>query len=585
MATTEAQSESELRKAAEQARAAVAAAPRDEAAAVRLREVVQQYQRVFPSAEREPKDPAEEVSEARRLIEEGELEEAEVLLRKHLAIVRNDPPAMHMMAEIAAYCGLREDADRILDHSARLHVNDADVLVQLASTLQRIAVHEDIPELMFKAAQVFDRALQIDPAHERALALKAGMMMQTRGLDQAHETYRKLIALNPRVAGYWISYGYLLKTIGDAGNAVAAIRTALALEPNNGSWWWTLADLRNVSLFDSDIAEMEAVLKRDDMLDADRVPLHFALAKALDSAQEYERAITQIERGSEVRADIEREKPKSLMGGTAFIRDTFSREFFEEREGWGDPRSGPIFILGMHRAGSTLVEQILSSHSQIEGSEELFILTKFANELISEHPGRERGDTLRALENADFETFAERYIEISSRSRRTNRPFLTDKYPGNWRFIGFIHCMLPNAKIIDVRRNPMDCCFANYFRYYVSAADHTFSQSGMGRHYANYVETMRHFDSVLPGRVHRVIHDDLVDDLEGEVRRMLDYIGLPFEEKCLRFFETKRAVHTPSSEQVREPVNRKGFGRWRNYEPWLGPLKEALGETLENWRQ
>ena len=576
--------ESELREAAEQARAAVAAAPRDEAAASRLREAVQQYQRQFPGPKHEAKAPAPEVAEARRLIDESKLEEAEVLLRKHLAAVRNDPPAMHMMAEIAAYCGLRADSDRILDHSARIHGDDPDALAHLASTLQRIAVREDIPELIFKAARVYDRALELDPVHERALAQKAEMMAQTRGLDQADATYRKLIGLYPLSAGYWLNYGYLLKTLGDAGSAVAAIRTSLALNPANGSTWWTLADLKNVTLFESDIAEMERALESGDLPDSQRVPLHFALAKALDSTGQFERAIGHIEHGSEIRAEGEKAKASPVVIDSAFIRKTFTREFFAERQGWGDPRRGPIFILGMHRAGSTLVEQILSSHSQIEGSEELFIISKFSNELVRERPDQDLDATLRSLENEDFKSYGERYFDISSRSRRTQRPYLTDKYPGNWKFVGLIHGILPNSRIIDVRRNPMDCCFANYFRYYGTSVNHSFSQAGMARYYADYLAAMRHFDEVLPGRVHRLIHDDLVDDLEGEVRRLLDYIGVPFEENCLRFFETKRAVHTPSSEQVRQPINRKGFGRWRNYEPWLGELKDALRETVDNWR-
>ena len=577
--------EAQLKDLADRARAAVAAAPRDEAAAIELRKAVRLYRDSAPTTEGEEKAPAPDLLEARRLIGEDELEAAEILLRKHLASVRNDPPAMHMMAEIAAYCGLREDAERILDHSARLHGSNPDALAQLGATLHRIAVHEDIPELVYKAAHVFDRALQLNPRHQRALALKAEMMMQTRGLDQSDTTYRKLIALNPHVAVHWMNYGYLLKTLGDAGNAVAAIRTSLALKPASGSAWWTLADLKNVSLFESDIAEMEEALEHGDLSEKEKVPLHFALAKALDSAGEYERAISHIERGSEIRNETNTAAPKkSIVSGSAFIRDTFTREFFEERQGWGDPRPGPIFIVGMHRAGSTLVEQILSSHSQIEGSEELFIVTKFSNELASDSPDQNYADGLRGLKNADFRSLAERYFEISSRSRQTERPYLTDKYPGNWKFVGLIHCMLPNARIIDVRRNPMDCCFANYFRYYGTAVSHSFSQAGMGRYYADYVAAMRHIDAVLPGRVHRLIYDDLVDDLEGQVRRLLDYVGVPFDENCLRFFETKRAVHTPSSEQVRQPINRKGFGRWRHYEPWLGEMKQALGSTLDDWR-
>ena len=576
--------EADLRYAADRARAAVAAAPRDELAVQMLTEAVRLYRDSHPPDEPAEKTEAPDVIEARRLIRENDLEAAEILLRKHLTSVRDDPPAMHMMAEIAAYCGLLPDAERILNHSAHIHGDDPDALVDLAATLNRIAVHEDVPELIYKAANVFDRALELEPNHQRALALKAEMMMQTRGLDQADATYRKLLSLNPQVAAYWHSYGYLLKTLGDTGNAVAAIRTALALEPRNGSGWWILADLKGVGLFESDILEMAAALEGDELSEEQRVALHFALAKALDGQGEFEGAINHIGQGSELRLQDSKAQPKALVGGSAFIRSTFTKEFFDERQGWGDPRPGPIFIVGMHRAGSTLVEQILSSHSRIEGSEELHILTKFSNELVRDHPNQDHATTLRALKDDDFKSFGQRYFEISSRSRRTQRPFLTDKYPGNWTFVGLIHCMLPNARIIDVRRNPMDCCFANYFRYYGPSVNHSFSQAGMARYYADYVAAMRHIDEVLPGRVHRLIHDDLVEDLEGQVRRLLDYIGVPFEETCLRFFETKRAVHTPSSEQVRQPINRKGFGRWRHYEPWLHEMKTGLGKTLEDWR-
>ena len=576
--------DTELREAADRARAAVAAAPRDELAAQGLTEAVRLYRDSFPRAESVEKVQAPDIIEARRLIREDDLEAAELLLRKHLASVRNDPPAMHMMAEIAAYCGLLADSERILDHSARLHGDDPNALVHLAATFHRIAVHEDVPELIYKAARVFDRALELEPDHQRALALKAEMMVQTRGLDQAHLAYRKLLSLNPQVAAYWLSYGYLLKTLGETGNAVAAMRTALALDPRNGSSWWTLADLKGVGLFENDIVEMEAALIGDEMSEEQRVALHFALGKALDSQGEFERAIDHIERGSQLRLQNGKAQPKALVGGSAFIRGTFTQEFFDERKGWGDPREGPIFIVGMHRAGSTLVEQILSSHSQIEGSEELFIVTKFSNEIARDHPDQNHTATINALKDQDFKSFAQRYFDISSRSRQTHRPFLTDKYPGNWKFVGLIHCMLPNARIIDVRRNPMDCCFANYFRYYGTTVNHSFSQAGMARYYADYVAAMRHFDEVLPGRIHRLIHDDLVEDLEGQVRRLLDYVGVPFDENCLRFFETKRAVHTPSSEQVRQPINRKGFGRWRHYEPWLDEMKQALGSTLEDWR-
>ena len=577
--------ESELRQAAEAARAAVAATPDDEAAAVRLREAVQRYQQAFPADRPEPSPTAPTLAEARQLIDKADLEPAEVMLRKHLAENRNDPPAMHMMAEIAAYCGLREDAERILDHSAAIHGNSPETLTQLAATLHRIAVKEDIPELVYKAARVLERALEIDPAHEGAMSFKAAMMMHTRGLEQARPAYEKLLQFRPQVARHWLSYGYLLNTLGEWSAALAAYRTALALDPTMGETWWLLADLKKAKLFPSDIIQMKAAVADPELADQARIALHFALAKGLDGAGDYEASIASIEQGSEIHRKFEQDPPDSIIANGEFIRRTFTREFFNERAGWGDPRPGPIFIVGMHRAGSTLVEQILSSHSQIEGTEELLVLNRISRELVWENPDRDPAEVIDDLGEGDFRSFAERYLETSGRSRRTDRPFLTDKYPGNWHYVGLIHCMFPNAKIIDVRRNPMDCCFANYTRHYGNGVNYSYSQSEMGHHYCDYVATMRHFDAVLPGRVHRLIHDDLVEDFEGEVRRMLGYIGVEFQESCLRFFETNRPVHTPSSEQVREPINRKGFGRWRNYEPWLGELKQSLGEVLNDWRR
>jgi hypothetical protein len=205
-------------------------------------------------------------------------------------------------------------------------------------------------------------------------------------------------------------------------------------------------------------------------------------------------------------------------------------------------------------------------------------------ELAAIFPGKTPAEIITSLSEPDFRRLGARYLEIAGRSRRTRRPFFTDKNPSNWRQIGLIHSALPNAKIIDVRRNPMDCCFANYSQHFQAGGNYTYDQGVLGRFYADYLETMRHFDKVLPKRIHRLIHDDLVEDVEGEVRRLLDYLELPFDEACLRFYETERAVHTPSSEQVRQPINRSGFGKWKHYEPWLDELKAALGESLHNWR-
>ena len=577
--------ESDLAQACERARQLVAEHPEDEGAAALLRDLVQRFARAAPQQAAQPAPIAPAVTEARELIASGKMEEAEILLRQHLKTHRHDAAAMHSMAAIAASCDLQEDADRILRESVRIHAASAEAWLDLGFTLFRMALNKDQPEFVYRAVAAFDEALVREPNHERGLALKAAILAQTRSLDQALATYERLLRLNPQVPVHWVNYGYLLKTLGRYPEGLAAYRTALALDPASGTAWWGLANLKVSRFTDADIGSMELALADPNTADSARVEISFALAKALDQAKRYQEAMRLLEDGGKLRTKIQIPETDIVTGDVRFVRSVFTREFFEARRDWGDPRPDPIFILGMPRAGSTLVEQILSSHPSIEGTEELFILHQFSTELAVRFRGNSPAEIVQSLAEGDFAGLGARYLELAGRSRRSDRPFFTDKNPSNWRHLGIIHCMLPNAKIIDVRRNPMDCCFANFAQHFQAGANYTYDQTTLGRYYADYVQTMRHYDDVLPGRVHRLIHDDLVDDFEGELKRLLDYIGVPFDEACLRFYETERAVHTPSSEQVRQPINRAGFGKWRSYEPWLGDLKEALGDTLGNWRK
>lgn len=575
---------SDLKEACAGARSLVAAHPDDEDAAALLRDVVQQFADADPRDAPQMPPVAPAVAEARELMAAGRIEDAEIILRQHLKAERHDPAAMHSMAEIAARCDLEEDADRILRESARIHAGSAEAWVDRSMTIYRMALTKDVPDLVSRAVVALDQALRLDPDYEMALSIQGSILAQTRATDRALATYERLLSLNPQVAVHWLNYGFLLKTLGRFGDGLAAYRTALALDPANGAAWWGLANLKIARFFPSDVEQMESALVSPDGTDLARVEISFALARAMDQAKQYERAAQLLEQGSKVRTAIQIPESDIITGDAGFVEHLFTRDFFEQRSGWGDPRGDAIFIVGMHRAGSTLVEQILSSHPDIEGTEELFILHQFSIELATRFRGKSAREIITALDATDVARLGERYLEIASRSRRTRRRFFTDKNPSNWRHIGLIHCMMPNARIIDVRRNPLDCCFANYAQHFQAGSNHTYDQQELGRYYADYVRTMRHFERVLPGRVHRLIYDDLVDDLESGVRLLLDYVGVPFEANCLHFYETERAVHTPSSEQVRQPINRSGFGKWRNYEPWLAELKDALGDALENWR-
>jgi hypothetical protein len=343
-----------------------------------------------------------------------------------------------------------------------------------------------------------------------------------------------------------------------------------------------LANLKVARFFQFDIDEMESQAAL--AAPKPRVEIHFALAKAYDDVREYARAAEHLRLGSALRSEQHPHDRATVSAGVARATATYTPAFFAARAGSGEASLAPIFIVGLPRSGSTLIEQILSSHSMVEGTEELFLVHQLENELSEGHDSSLE-DLVEQIPSGQLGELGRRYLELSKRYRSTSRPRFTDKNPANWRQVGFIHAILPNAKIIDARRDPMDCCFSNYTQHFGWGVNFAYDLGHLGAQYQDYLRLMRHFDATVPGLVHRVINDELIDDLENEVRRLLQYLGLPFEEQCLRFYETERAVNTPSSEQVRQPINRKGIGRWRNYEPWLGELKESLAPVLDDWRR
>jgi tetratricopeptide (TPR) repeat protein len=432
------------------------------------------------------------------------------------------------------------------------------------------------------ALAALDSALRVAPGYEPALSFKGSVLLQFRRVEEAEGTFEDFLRAHPENATAWKNYGFVLKTVGKFGEAVAAYRTSVAMEPKESGAWWGIANLKLARFFQHDIGEMERILEGslDEVM---QIEVHFALAKAHEVMGNYERAALHLQEGNRLRLDANPHDIDEVQRNVGKAIETYTRSFFTRREGQGCKSHEPIFVIGMPRSGSTLIEQILSSHSLIEGTQELFAIHKLEGELVGEStPTIE--DAVAKADPAKLRALGERYLFLTRHVRLTDRPHYIDKNPANWRHTGFIHTILPNAKIIDVRRNPMDCCFANYGQHFNWGANFTYGQAEIARQYGEYVRLMRHFEHEIPGIVHKVIYDDLVDDFEPAVRLLFDYLELPFEEACLRFFYTKRAVHTPSSEQVRQPINKAGFGRWRNYEPWLGELKGNLGEVLENWR-
>jgi hypothetical protein len=323
-------------------------------------------------------------------------------------------------------------------------------------------------------------------------------------------------------------------------------------------------------------------LARDDLEEEDRIHLHFAIGKALEDAHEYQESFEQYERGNALRQSGLSYDPQDISGLVERSKTFFTPEYFARRKDWGCRAPDPIFIVGMTRAGSTLLEQILASHSMIEGTMELPDIIALARRFA----GKRKEDktypaTLEGLNAETFEAIGAEYLARTRVQRKLGRPHFVDKMPNNWAYVGFIQSILPNARIIDARRHPLACCFSNFKQLFARGQGFSYSLADMGRYYADYVRLMAHFDAVLPGRVHRVIHEDLVRNPEQEIRRVLDYCGLPFEEQCLRFHETDRAVRTASSEQVRQPLSAENLEHWRRYEPWLDELKTALGPVLD----
>ena len=396
---------------------------------------------------------------------------------------------------------------------------------------------------------------------------------------------QQLIDLEPAEPNYYLSLANALKTVGKAEEAVTAVRAALRLKPDFGRGWWLLADLKTFRFSDDDLTTMQAAIESSSPDDG--LNLHFALGSALEQRGDYQAAFNHY---AQANALVARGLPPMTASATARVDRaiaTYTPDFFGQRQGFGDDSDAPIFILGLNRSGSTLIEQILASHSEIEATSELPIIDQLVRSVARDEalPGRLPIDKIAAIDAQRARALGAEYLERASHYRATGKPRFTDKMPANWAHVGFIQLILPNASIIDARRHPMAAGFSNFRQKYDAGAAWTFSLEDIGSYYAGYLRLMRHFDRVLPGKILHVINERLIDDFEPQVHRLLDHVGVPFEPACLEFHKSNRPVRSASAEQVRRPVNRSGIDQWRAFEPWLGPLKDALGPALEDWQE
>ena len=507
----------------------------------------------------------------------NDLSSAEAGLRQRLAAQPTDVAAIRMMAELAGRIGRYKDAESLLVRAIALAPSFTAARANLAIVLYK-------QNRFAEAGEVLEQVLAQDPGNVSSRNLLAATLGRIGDYDEAIAIYGELTQTFPDHAKLWMSYGHLLKTVGRLEESIAAYRRALATEPHLGEVWWSLANLKTVTFDDADIAAMEAALAQD-ISGEDRFHLHFALGKAFGDRKAAEASFGHYAAGNDLRSRELAYDPDATTRAVDRMIEVLTPAFLAERQGLGDPAPDPIFILGLPRAGSTLLERILASHSAVEGTMELPDIPAIAMREAREAGGDAR-DWPGAAAQMPPERFAELGAEFLDRTRvqrKTAKPFYIDKLPNNWSYIGLIHLILPNARIIDARRGPMDCCFSNFRQHFAMGQAFTYSLDHIGRYYADYVRAMDHYDRVLPGRIHRVIHERLLDDPEAEVRAMLAYLGLPFEDACMEFHRNTRAVRTASSEQVRRPINRDGVDQWEPYAQWLGPLRDALGDLVTTY--
>ena len=500
---------------------------------------------------------------------ENRLDVAERILKPYLKEDPFDAKAIRMLAELAARIGRLQDAEKLLRRAVDVAPGFAAARANLALVLGRTGRPAEALELL-------DEIFAIDQDDIGVLNLRAATLGKLGDFDEAIQLYEGLLRKTPKQPRIWLSYGHMLKTVGRQADGISAYRRALAIEPTLGEAWWSLANLKTVKFDQSDIEAMKQALSSARLSDIDRLHLGFALGKAMHDAGRTEEAFGHYSSANAMRLKSQPYDAAKLSRTVDLCIDLFSAEAFAEREGRCDA-ADPIFIVGLPRAGSTLVEQILSSHSLVEGTAELPDIPALVNNL-GPYPA-----AVLKLDADERQGLGREYLKRAGVQRRTERPFFIDKLPNNWLYVPFIQLILPNAKIIDARRHPLSCCFSNFRQHFARGQPFTYDLGDLGRYYADYVRLMAHIDTVLPGKVHRVIYEQMVDDTEAKVRGLLDYCGLDFEPACLEFYRTERAVRTASSEQVRQPIYRDATEEWRPYEPHLAALKDALGPVLDGY--
>ena len=517
--------------------------------------------------------------EPARALKENRLADAESLLRTHLEHQPTDIVAICMLADVVERSERTGEAEAYLKECLALAPAYKRARHNYAVVLLR-------QNKASEALQHTERLLAEDPDNLEIRKLTAAILVRLREYERSIKICEEILHQYPDESTVWTSLGHMLKTVGRREDSVDAYRKAIAQAPNFGEPYWSLANLKTQRFSEAELDAMLVQLASPDLNDSDRLHFHFAIGKALEDSKEFAESFHHYAEGNRIRLKNSPYDAEELADHVRRSKAFFTAELFSARASYGADAGDPIFVLGLPRSGSTLVEQILSSHSTVEGTMELSEIAAMANSLDKwlTEPGQAKyPEVLAGMEKEAFSEMGHAYIEQTRIHRQMNTPFFIDKKPNNFAHIGLLHLILPRARIIDVRRHPLACGFSLFKEHFAGGQNFSYSLEDIGIYYRHYVELMTHFDAVLPGRVHRVIYESLVDNTEVEVRLLLDYCGLAFEQSCLDFHKNERPVSTASSEQVRSPIFRGGLDHWRHYEPWLGPLKTAVGVLADKY--
>jgi tetratricopeptide (TPR) repeat protein len=517
-----------------------------------------------------------EIVAAFSMYADGQVQDAERVVREYLLNHGDHVEGMRLLAQIGVKMDVLDDAEFLLENLLLLaphhHVARHEYAIVLLKRHKHVRAREELEKL-----------LEIDPDNLSYQTLYATACTGFGDHGRALPLYQEVLRRTPQEPELHLSIAHVLKTLGRTSEAIESYRAAAAVRPQFGETYWSLANLKTYRFTDAEMDRMRSQEAGDKIEPADRYHFCFALGKALEDREEYAESYRYYERGNALKRTECLYRPESLERTANLQKALCTPEFYAARRGFGCDSAAPIFIVGLPRSGSTLIEQILASHSQVEGTMELADIPRLAQDLqgretlgsAPRYPG-----VLGSLDAEEFKRMGERYLG-DTRVYCTGKPFFIDKMPNNFRHLGLIHLILPNARIIDARRAPLACCFSNFKQLFASGQQFTYSIEDITRYYRMYADLMAHFDAALPGKALRVMYEDVVEDLEGNVRRILDFCSLEFEPGCLDFHKTRRSVHTASSEQVRQPIFREGLDQWRHFDPWLGDFKAALGPVLE----